>query len=39
MPKIYDGYIVREMTAEEIAAFQTEQAALEAAERSRPLTV
>lgn len=38
MPKIYDGYTIREMTAEEIDEREAEQAALEADERSRPLT-
>ena len=38
MPKIYDGYTIREMTAEEIDEREAEQAALEADERTRPLT-
>ena len=35
---IFDGATYRELTAEEIAEREEEQAALEAAERSRPLT-
>ena len=36
--RIFDGIIYRELTAEEIAEREAAQAALEAAERSRPLT-
>ena len=36
--RIFDGIIYRELTAEEIAEREAEQAAFEAAERSRPLT-
>ena len=36
---IFDGATYRELTAEEIAEREAAQAALEAAERSRPLTV
>ena len=35
---IYENGVYRELTAEEIAEREAEQAALEAAERSRPLT-
>ena len=35
---IFDGATYRELTAEEIAVREAEQAAFEAAERSRPLT-
>ena len=35
---IFDGATYRELTAEEIAEREAAQAALEAAERSRPLT-
>ena len=36
--RIYDGTTYREMTAEEIAEREAEQAAFEVAERTRPLT-
>ena len=36
---IFDGATYRELTAEEIAVREAEQAAFEAAERSRPLTM
>ena len=36
--RVYDGKNYREMTAEEIAAMQSAQAAYEAYERTRPLT-
>ena len=39
MRRIFDGTNYRDMTAEEIAEREAAQAALEAAERSRPLTV
>lgn len=37
--KIFDGATYRELTAEELAAMEAAQAAYEAAERSRPLTL
>lgn len=37
--KIFDNGTIREMTAEENAAMEAEQAAFEAAERTRPLTM
>ena len=39
MMRIFDGTSYRDMTAEEISAMEAEQAAQEAAERSRPLTM
>ena len=36
--RVYDGFKYRDATAEEIAEREAEQAALEAAERTRPLT-
>lgn len=39
MPRIFDGNKYRDMTIEEITTMQNAQAAYEAAERSRPLTM
>lgn len=38
MPRIFDGYTYRDMTAEEITAIQSAQRTYEIAERTRPLT-
>lgn len=39
MPRIFDGNKYRDMTVEEITTMQNAQAAYEAAERTRPLTM